>query len=122
MIIWDDEENDGAGFTEWKSGNHPTYGNIETGGFNPKFFSQNPPAKHLEPWIRNEAMFNIEMMKYLPELEWGNVEVKRLKLIKTDSADYQLKIGIRKHRKASHCAEAGSSGEDSQRRQDRTGI
>ena len=95
MIIWDDEENDGAGFTEWKSGNHPIYGNIETGGFNPKFFSQNPPAKHLEPWIRNEAMFNIEMVKYLPELEWGNFEVKKVKAYKTDSADYQLKIGIR---------------------------
>ncbi len=95
MIIWDDEENDGAGFIEWKPGNHPTYGDIETGGFNPKFFSQNPPAKHLEPWIRNEAMFNIEMVKYLPELEWGNIEVKRVKAYKADSADYQLKIGIR---------------------------
>jgi hypothetical protein len=95
MIRWDDEENDGTGFIEWKSGKHPVYGDIETGGFNPKFFSQNPPAKHLEPWIRNEAMFNIEMVKYLPGLEWANIEVKRVRTYKVDSADYQLKIGIR---------------------------
>ncbi len=94
MLQWDDEENNGEGFYEWKPANHPVYGDIEIGGFNPKFFSQNPPSKHLEPWIRNEAMFNLEMAKYLPELEWGNVEVKRVRAYKTDSADYQLKITI----------------------------
>ena len=71
MIKWDDEENDGLGFFEWKPAKHPVYGDIEIGGFDPKFFSQNPPAKHLEPWIRNEAMFNLEMIKYLPELVMG---------------------------------------------------
>jgi hypothetical protein len=95
MLRWDDEENDGAGFYEWKPVKHPVYDNIEIGGFDPKFFSQNPPSKHLEPWIRNEAMFNLEMAKYLPELEWGNAEVKRVKAYKTDSADYQLKITVR---------------------------
>ena len=52
MLRWDDEENDGLGFFEWKPAKHPVYGDIEIGGFDPKFFSQNPPAKHLEPWIR----------------------------------------------------------------------
>jgi hypothetical protein len=95
MLMWDDQENDGAGFTEWKPFKHPVYGDIEIGGFDPKFFSQNPPAKYLETWIRNEAMFNLEMAKYLPELEWGNVVVKRVKVYKTDSADFQLKVGVR---------------------------
>lgn len=95
IIRWDDEENNGAGFIEWKPAKHPVYGDIEIGGFDLKFFSQNPPAKHLEPWVRNEAMFNIEMVKYLPELKWGNVEIKKVKAYKADSADYQLKIGIR---------------------------
>ena len=94
MLRWDDEENDGAGFIEWKPAKHPVYGDIEIGGFNLKFFSQNPPAKHLEPWVRNEALFNIEMVKYLPELDWTKVEVKRIKAYKADSADYQLKISI----------------------------
>lgn len=94
MLRWDDEENDGAGFIEWKPAKHPVYGDIEIGGFNLKFFSQNPPAKHLEPWVRNEGLFNIEMAKYLPELDWTKVEAKRIKAYKADSVDYQLKIGI----------------------------
>ena len=77
ILRWDDEENDSLGFFEWKPAKHPFYGDIEIGGFDPKFFSQNPPAKHLEPWVRKEAMFNLEMAKYLPELSWENVEVKK---------------------------------------------
>jgi len=94
MLIWDDEENGGEGFIEWKPFKHPVYGDIEIGGFNLKFFSQNPPARHLEPWVKNQAMFNIEMAKYLPGLEWGKIEVKRVKSYKADSADYQIKIGV----------------------------
>ncbi len=94
ILKWDDEENDGAGFIEWKPARHPVYGDIEMGGFNLKFFSQNPPAKHLEPWVKNEALFNIEMIKHLPEVDWTKVETKRIKTYKTDSADFQLKIGI----------------------------
>jgi len=99
MIKWDDKENDSLGFFEWKPAKHPVYGDIEIGGFDPKFFSQNPPAKHLEPWIKNEAMFNLEMAKYLPELSWESIEVKKLKSYKTDSADYQLKISFRNNGK-----------------------
>lgn len=95
MLIWDDTENKGEGFIEWKPAIHPVYGNVETGGFITKFFSQNPPARHLEPWIRNEGLFNIEMVKYLPGLEWGDIEAKKIKAYKADSADYQLKIGVR---------------------------
>ena len=94
ILRWDDEENDGAGFIEWKPARHPVYGDIEIGGFDPKFFSQNPPAKYLEPWVKNEALFNIEMVKYLPELDWAKIETKRIKAYKADSAEYQLKIGI----------------------------
>jgi hypothetical protein len=99
MIKWDDKENDSLGFFEWRPAKHPVYGDIEIGGFDPKFFSQNPPAKHLEPWIKNEAMFNLEMAKYLPELSWESIEVKKLKSYKTDSTDYQLKISFRNNGK-----------------------
>jgi hypothetical protein len=95
LLRWDDEENDSLGFFEWKPAKHPVYGDIETGGFNPKFFQQNPPAKHLEPWVRNEAMFNLEMVKHLPELEWDDIEVKKLKSYKSDSSDYQMKVSFR---------------------------
>ena len=73
---------------------HPVYGEIEIGGFNPKFFSQNPPARYLETWIKNQAKFNIEMAKHLPELVWENIEIKT-RSYKTDSADYQIKISFR---------------------------
>ena len=94
ILRWDEEENGGEGFIEWKPAKHPVYGDIEIGGFNPKFFSQNPPARHLETWVRNEGLFNIEMANHLPELDWGKIEVKRIKVYKADSADYQLRIGV----------------------------
>lgn len=95
MLRWDDEENDSLGFFKWKPAKHPLYGDIETGGFNPKFFSQNPPAKHLETWAGKEAMFNVEMIKYLPELVWDTITVKKVKSYKTDSADYQMKVSFK---------------------------
>jgi hypothetical protein len=95
IIRWDDEENDSLGFFDWKPVKHPVYGEVEVGGFNPKFFSQNPPTRFLETWIRNEAMFNIEMIRYLPSLEWKNLEVKKVRSYKTDSADYQISISYK---------------------------
>jgi hypothetical protein len=43
MVKWDDAENDSIGFFEWKPAKHPVYGDVEIGGFDPKFFLQNPP-------------------------------------------------------------------------------
>jgi hypothetical protein len=81
ILKWDDEENDSLGFFKWKPAKHPVYGDIEIGGFDPKFFSTNPPSKHLEPWIRNEALFNLEMAKSLPELTWEDIEVKEIEIL-----------------------------------------
>jgi hypothetical protein len=94
MLRWDDEENDSLGFFKWKPAKHPVYGDIEIGGFDPKFFLQNPPSKHLEAWAGKEALFNLEMIKYLPELAWESISVKKMKSYKTDSADYQLKVSF----------------------------
>ena len=95
MLKWADEENDSLGFINWKPAKHPVYGDIEIGGFDAKFFWFNPPSKYLELWIKNEALFNLEMAKSLPELAWENIEVKKIKSYKTDSADYQLKVGFK---------------------------
>jgi hypothetical protein len=95
ILRWDDEENNGEGFYEWKPAKHLVYGDIELGGFDPKFFSQNPPAKFLESWISKEAMFNMELIKYLPELTWENIEIKKLKNYKADSVDYQVKVSYK---------------------------
>lgn len=95
LLRWDDEENEGTGFTKWKPFVHPVYGEAEIGGFHPKFFSQNPPAKNLLPWAKNQALFNLEMVKHLPKLEWDDVSVEKLESYATDSADYQIVVAFK---------------------------
>ncbi|MFO7892310.1 MAG: M14 family metallopeptidase [Longimicrobiales bacterium] len=74
-LVWDDAENGGRGFREWEPLHHPTLGDVELGGFHPKFFSQNGPPDRLEEWIRRQALFNLEMAKHLPRLEFVDVGV-----------------------------------------------
>jgi len=95
MLVWDEKENGGEGFKDWETFSHPDLGEVEIGGFDPKFFQQNPPARHLETWIRNQALFNIEMARHLPELTWENIETKKIRSYKTDSADYQVRVSFR---------------------------
>ena len=94
-LIMNDEEYDGKLFFNWKPYNHPQLGEVEIGGWNPKFFTQNSPPDQLEKWAKNEALFNLEMIKYLPEIQWENIEVKKLKSYKQDSTDYQVKVSYR---------------------------
>jgi hypothetical protein len=94
-LMWDDQENDGMAFIEWTAGKHPEYGEVEYGGWDPKFFSQNAPSKHLLSWAKNQALFNLEMVKHLPELEWVGVEAKKVKSYRSDSTDYQLTVTYR---------------------------
>ncbi len=91
ILLWDDQENGGQGFMKWKTIMHPFLGPVEIGGFNPKFFAQNPPPRHLEPWIRKQAMFNVAMAEDLPTLEWKDVKVSRAKGQK-DSVDYIITL------------------------------
>jgi hypothetical protein len=94
LLRWDDEENGGDGFIEWTEAKHPVYGDIEIGGFHPKFFSQNAPAKHLLPWAKNQALFNLEMVKHLPQIEWEEIKVKKKKSYKNDSTDYTITVSF----------------------------
>jgi hypothetical protein len=76
-LIWDDRENDGQAFNEWTAYQHPVFGEVEIGGWHPKFFSQNPPAVELEGWARDQGLFNLAMAKHLPLLEMDGVDVRR---------------------------------------------
>jgi hypothetical protein len=76
-LLWDDEENEGRSFTEWATYQHPTLGEVEIGGWHPKFFSQNAPPMELERWARNQGLFNLAMAKHLPLLELEGVDVRR---------------------------------------------
>lgn len=78
ILLWDDSLNGGRGFKEWTTVMNPFLGPVELGGFNPKFFAQNPPPEHLEPWIRKQAMFNLAMAEDLPDLQWISVDVRQV--------------------------------------------
>ncbi|MCE5248724.1 M14 family metallopeptidase [bacterium] len=75
-LCWNDEACGGREFMQWTAYEHPQLGTVEIGGFNPKFFSQNPPVQYLEEWIRKEAMFNIYLARQLPQVEITSAVVK----------------------------------------------
>lgn len=77
-LMWDEEENGGRGFKSWTPMIHPELGEVEIGGFHPKFFGQNGPTWQLENWAKKQAQFNLAMAKRLPELKVGDAIVKDL--------------------------------------------
>jgi hypothetical protein len=91
-LIWDDRENGGRGFKAWTPASHPDFGEIEIGGFHPKFFSQNGPPHVLEQWAGRQALFNLELAKALPELEWRDVSVRRARQHGTDSTTWEVRV------------------------------
>jgi hypothetical protein len=74
-----DEELGGKPFMAWHKFHHPTLGEVETGGWSPKFWSQNPPPDILEEWIKKEAMFNLFLYKSLPIVKLTKAELRPVK-------------------------------------------
>ena len=81
--------NGSRGFKDWASFDHPTLGEVEIGGFHPKFFSQNGPAWQLEKWAKKQALFNLAMTMELPQITLDDVSIKKLKGNK-----YQIDVKI----------------------------
>jgi hypothetical protein len=75
--MWFDTERDGKEFMDWTPFSHPQLGEVEIGGFNPKFASQNAPPDLLEEWARKEAMFNLFLAKHLPQIEIVGTAVEK---------------------------------------------
>lgn len=76
VLRWNDEHRAGKGdFKDWTSFKHPQLGDVEIGGWNPKFYSQNPPPDLLETWARNEAAFNLYLAQQLPQVRVSQVTV-----------------------------------------------
>ena len=74
-----DEELGGKYFIPWRKFNHPTLGEVEIGGFSPKFWNQNPPPELLEEWITKEAKFNLLLYKSLPQVKVVSTKVQPVK-------------------------------------------
>jgi hypothetical protein len=69
-LQWLDKNRPGKNdFQPWTKTTHPTLGAVEVGGWNPKFWSQNPPPEMLEKWARNEAMFNIYLAQQMAQVK-----------------------------------------------------
>jgi hypothetical protein len=120
-LQWLDKNRPGKNdFQPWTKAIHPTLGAVEVGGWNPKFWSQNPPPEMLETWARNEAMFNLYLAQQLPQVRIvsaaakpagdGSFEVtmtvtneglmptaleiaKRVKIVREDNVTLQLSPG-----------------------------
>ncbi len=57
---------------------HPVLGEVEIGGFHPKFFGQNGPPWQLEDWAKKQALFNLAMAKRLPQISVSDLKVNKL--------------------------------------------
>lgn len=99
-----DEDYGGKCFKPWtKFSAGGTLGEVEAGGYNPKFWSQNAPPEWLEKWARNQAMFNLYMAMSLPHVEIVSVTSAPAKPVKpakgakvvADSATHEVKVTLR---------------------------
>jgi hypothetical protein len=78
-LRWLDENLPGKHFKPWSKFSHPQLGEVEIGGFDPKFFRQNPPPELLEEWAAKEARFNLLLVKSLPQVRIVSLDVKPVK-------------------------------------------
>ncbi|MDQ8153236.1 MAG: M14 family metallopeptidase [Gemmatimonadota bacterium] len=99
-----DEDYGGKCFKPWTKFTGPgTMGEVEAGGFNPKFWQQNAPPEWLEKWAKNQAMFNLYMAQSLPSVEIVSVTSSLVKPSKpakgakvvADSATHEVKVTLR---------------------------
>ncbi len=86
-FLWDQQFNGGRGYKPWTKFDHPQLGEVEIGGAEFKFFSQNAPPAELEKWAKNQALFNVAMALELPQLQLEDVAVTPLA-----GNEYEVKV------------------------------
>jgi hypothetical protein len=74
-LNFNDKELKVTRFQPWTKIIHPQYGEAEVGGWNPKFWGQNPPPEILETWIEREARFNLMLAGSLPKVVMGEPKI-----------------------------------------------
>lgn len=80
-------------FLPWEKYDHPTLGEVEIGGMNPKFFSQNPPAEALEEYITGAHAWNLYLIESLAEV---NIVTTKLQPAAPgeDGATHELRVTV----------------------------
>ncbi|UCE42747.1 MAG: peptidase [Candidatus Aminicenantes bacterium] len=64
-------------FQDWTKVIHPEYGEVEVGGWDGKFYRQNPPPELLEEWAEKEARFNLMLAGSLPMVEMRDPIIRK---------------------------------------------
>ena len=72
---WNDRELNGSAFIPWQKFNHPQFGEVEIGGWNDNYFTQNPPAKFAEAEWRKNCQFELKRAELLPRLKMTSAKV-----------------------------------------------
>jgi len=81
-------------FLPWRTFEHPTLGQVEIGGMNPKFFSQNPPAEALEEFIAPAHEWLLYMVESLPNVNVVNTKLNALPAGQEDGATHELRVTV----------------------------
>lgn len=90
---WCDEQGRDDCFIAWETFDHPDLGEVEIGGINPKFWSQNPQPDLLEPWAENQGRFNLWMTEQLPDV--SIVSATALRARGDDGATHEIRVRLR---------------------------
>jgi hypothetical protein len=92
-LIWIDSVAGGRPYQNWTPTTHPELGEVEVGGFHPKFFSQNGPPEVLDTWAGNQALFNLYMAQSLPELSAGTPAVRQVGT-SDEGVEWEIRISV----------------------------
>jgi len=67
-LEWNDKELGGKAFINWSKFKHPQFGDIEIGGWDNNFFTQNPPGKLAEAEWKKVCLFDLKRAELLAHL------------------------------------------------------
>lgn len=92
LLQWNDRELAGTGYFNWTSYQHPQLGQVEIGGWNPKFVRQNPPHKFLEQECHKMSQFLLAHALALPR-----VVIEEIEVMKQQEALFKITVRVGNH-------------------------
>lgn len=88
LLAFSDSRLAGKGFTQWKSFNHPTLGEVEIGGLTP-FTDNTPPENMVDSLLDLQLPYVSELVKRLPRLA-----ITDMKVTEKGGGVYQLEAWV----------------------------
>jgi murein tripeptide amidase MpaA len=75
-LKWNDEALNGEAFMPWTPFQHPQLGEVEIGGWHPKYFAQNPWLTRLQDECERNHAFSLKHAAALPEIMIEKLEIR----------------------------------------------